>query len=64
MLVSNHFLSLKRKYESLNKLIREELSRPLPDSLLLFRLKLKRLRLKEKLYDRGRKTMGASPQVK
>ena len=49
MSVSNHLLRLKRKYQNLNELIREELSRPIPDSLLLFNLKLKRLRLKEKI---------------
>lgn len=61
MLVSNHFLSLKRKYDSLNRLIQDELSRPLPDSLLLFSLKLKRLRLKEKLYYRPRKAINTHP---
>jgi len=50
MAVSNHVLTLKRKYEQLNNLIQDELSRPLPNSLLLFNLKLKRLRLKEKIY--------------
>ncbi len=50
MSVSNYLLSLKRKYEYLNTLIQDELSRPLPDSLILFTLKLKRLRLKEKMY--------------
>jgi hypothetical protein len=50
MSVSNYLLSLKRKYEYLNYLIQDELSRPLPDSLRLFNLKLKRLRLKEKIY--------------
>ncbi len=49
MRISNHILSLKHKYDSLNRLIQEELSRPLPDSLLLYKLKLKRLRLKEKI---------------
>lgn len=47
MSVSNHILSLKRKYVQLNNLIQDELSRPLPNSLVLFDLKLKRLRLKE-----------------
>ena len=50
MSVSNYVLSLKRKYQYLNNLIQDELSRPLPDSLILFNLKLKRLRLKEKIY--------------
>lgn len=50
MAVSNHVLTLKRKYAQLNNLIQDELSRPLPNSLLLFNLKLKRLRLKEKIY--------------
>ncbi len=49
MSILNHILSLKRKYDSLNHLIQDELSRPLPDSLLLFELKLKRLRLKQKI---------------
>jgi hypothetical protein len=51
MSVSNYILSLKRKSNYLNKLIQEELSRPLPNSLVLFGLKLKRLRLKEKIYE-------------
>lgn len=50
MSVSSHILTLKRKYENLNRLIQDELSRPLPDSLILFNLKLKRLRLKEKIF--------------
>jgi hypothetical protein len=47
MSVSNHVLNLKRKYVQLNNLIHDELSRPLPNSLVLFELKLKRLRLKQ-----------------
>lgn len=47
MSVSNHLLNLKRKYNYLNHLIKDELTRPLPDSLVLFKLKLKRLKLKE-----------------
>lgn len=47
MSVSNYILSLKRKYVQLNNLIQDELSRPLPNSLVLFDLKLRRLRLKE-----------------
>ena len=50
MSVSTRVLTLKRKYDQLNNLIRDELSRPLPDSLRLFNLKLKRLRLKEKIH--------------
>ncbi len=50
MSVSNRLLTLKLKYAQLNTLIRDELSRPLPDSIRLFNLKLKRLRLKEKIY--------------
>ncbi|MBA3813095.1 MAG: DUF465 domain-containing protein [Alphaproteobacteria bacterium] len=46
----NYILSLKRKYEDLNLLIREELSRPMPNSVVLFKLKLKRLKLKEKIH--------------
>lgn len=49
MYVSNYVLSLQRKRDYLNKLIHEELSRPSPNSLTLFNLKLKRLRLKEKM---------------
>jgi hypothetical protein len=49
MSVSNYLSSLLRKYKDLNALIHEELSRPRPDSLVLFRLKLKRLQLKEKI---------------
>jgi hypothetical protein len=49
MSVSSHLLNLKRKYQYLNERIQDELSRPLPDSILLFDLKLKRLRLKEKI---------------
>ncbi len=51
MSVSNHLLNLRRKYEYLNKLIQDELSRPVPDSLVLFDLKLKRLRLKERIIN-------------
>ncbi|MBY0501403.1 MAG: DUF465 domain-containing protein [Alphaproteobacteria bacterium] len=47
MSVSNRLLTLKRKYEHINQLIRDELSRPLPDSLVLFDLKIRRLRLRE-----------------
>lgn len=50
MYISNYILSLKSKYEHINLLIRDELSRPLPNSILLFKLKLQRLRLKEKIY--------------
>lgn len=50
MNISNYIISLKRKYEYINSLIRDELSRPKPNSLILFRLKLKRLRLKEKIH--------------
>ena len=49
MSVSTHLLTLKRKYSSLNTLIQDERSRPLPDSLRLFRLKLERLHLKMKI---------------
>ncbi|MBY0291804.1 MAG: DUF465 domain-containing protein [Alphaproteobacteria bacterium] len=49
MSVSHYLVSLKRKYAYLNTLIQDELSRPLPDSILLFDLKIKRLRLKEKI---------------
>lgn len=48
--IPNYIISLKRKYQYINLLIRDELSRPIPDSLILFKLKLKRLRLKEKIY--------------
>lgn len=50
MSVSSHVISLKRKYDYINQLIQDELARPLPDSLLLFNLKAKRLRLKEKIF--------------
>ena len=50
MTISNHILSLKCKYEQINHMIQIERSRPLPDSLILFDLKLKRLRLKERIY--------------
>jgi len=46
----NYILSLKRKSESINLLIQEELSRPLPNSLILLKLKLRRLKLKEKIH--------------
>ncbi|EKE10148.1 MAG: hypothetical protein ACD_16C00078G0013 [uncultured bacterium] len=49
MSVSNYILSLKRKYMHINDLIQDELSRPLPNSLVLFELKLKRLRLKKRI---------------
>ncbi|MEB3703183.1 DUF465 domain-containing protein [Candidatus Bealeia paramacronuclearis] len=41
--------ALKNRYFYLNSLIQDELSRPLPNSLHLFELKVKRLRLEEKL---------------
>lgn len=50
---SNYTLALRRKYEDVNILIHDELSRPLPNSLVLFQLKLKRLRLKEKMHKLG-----------
>ena len=46
----NYILSLKRKYEDINSSIRDELSRSMPNSLILFKLKLKRLKLKEKIH--------------
>ena len=50
MYISNYIISLKRKYEQINLLIREELTRPRPNSLTLFKLKLKRLKLKEQIH--------------
>lgn len=50
MYMPNYTLSLRRQYEDVNLLIHDELSRPLPNSLILFDLKLKRLRLKEKIH--------------
>jgi hypothetical protein len=50
MSVSNRLVTLKNKYQQINTLISDELSRPLPDSLRLFKLKLKRLKLKEKIH--------------
>ncbi len=50
MSVSSHVLSLKRKYDHVNQLITEELNRPVPDSILLYTLKLKRLRIKEEIH--------------
>lgn len=50
MTVSNHMLNLRKKYDEINQLIHDELCRPLPDTIHLFDLKLKRLRLKEKLF--------------
>ena len=49
MYIANYILSLKRKYQYINSLIREELTRPMPNSLILFKLKLIRLRIKEKI---------------
>jgi len=49
MSINNHLLSLKRKHAFFNKLIEEEQSRPLPDSLALSKLKLRRLKVKEKI---------------
>ena len=46
----NYILSLKRKYEDINNLIQDELSRPMPNSLTLLKLKLRRLKLKEKIH--------------
>lgn len=53
MHIPNYTLSLKRQYENVNILIHDELTRPLPNSLVLFQLKLKRLRLKEKIHQLG-----------
>jgi len=53
MHIPNYMLSLKRQYEDVNTLIHDELLRPLPNSLFLFELKLKRLRLKEKIHRLG-----------
>lgn len=50
MYIANYISSLRQKYEDINSLIQEELSRPMPNSLTLFKLKLKRLQLKEKIH--------------
>lgn len=50
MYISNHILSLKRKYQNVNQLIHDELSRPVPNSLTLLQLKRARLRLKEQIH--------------
>lgn len=50
MTVSNHIMSLRKKYDDINERIHDEISRPMPDTTLLFNLKLKRLRLKERLF--------------
>lgn len=50
MYIAHYILSLKRKYEDVNSLIRDELSRPIPNSLTLLKLKLKRLKIKEKIH--------------
>lgn len=49
MSLQSHVYSLRNRYYHLNSLIHDELSRPLPDSLHLFELKSKRLRLEEEL---------------
>ena len=46
----NYILSLQRKYQHVNLLIQDELSRPMPNSLTLLKLKLRRLKLKEKIH--------------
>lgn len=49
MSVQNHTNNLKMRYDILNERIRDELARPLPNSLSLYELKVKRLRVEEKL---------------
>jgi hypothetical protein len=49
MSVQNHTQHLKMRCHILNERIRDELSRPLPNSLSLYELKLKRLRIEDKL---------------
>lgn len=49
MSLQNHTHQLKMRYDILNERIRDELSRPLPNSLSLFELKMKRLRLADQL---------------
>ena len=47
---NSHFSSLKAKRDALKAKIRLELSRPMPDALLLADLKKRNLRLKEELH--------------
>ena len=49
MSVQNHTNHLKMRYDILNERIRDELSRPLPNSLSLYELKVKRLRVQEQI---------------
>lgn len=49
MSLQSRVQSLKSRYHHLNLLIQDELSRPMPNSLHLFELKIKRLRLEEEL---------------
>ena len=49
MSLPSRAIALKNRYFHLNSLIQDELSRPLPNSLHLFELKIKRLRLEEEL---------------
>jgi len=49
MSVQNHTKNLKMRYDILNERIRDELSRPLPNSLSLYELKVKRLRIEDRI---------------
>lgn len=53
MTLTEHVDSLKGKHERLERLIAEELHRPLPDQTTLSRLKREKLRIKEEINSVG-----------
>ena len=46
---TSHLTALKTKHDGLERLIAEEMGRPVPDNGLLMELKRRKLRLKEEL---------------
>lgn len=46
---ASHIAALRQKHEGLDKSLREELSRPVPDSGRIQALKKQKLRLKEEI---------------
>jgi hypothetical protein len=50
MSLARHVESLQTRHSNLELLIKDELSRPLPDAHILNQLKQKKLRIKEELF--------------
>ena len=48
---SSHAAALQSKHEGLERRIREEMNRPVPDDTILQSLKKQKLRIKEELYE-------------